>query len=47
VRTCKIEAGALSRAEQWIHQRRTEWERRFDRLADYLEATKDEDEDKP
>jgi DNA-binding transcriptional ArsR family regulator len=47
VRTCTIEAGALSRAEQWIHQRRTEWERRFDRLADYLEASQDEDEDQP
>jgi DNA-binding transcriptional ArsR family regulator len=46
VRTCTIAAGALSRAEQWIHDRRTEWERRLDRLTDYLEATKDE-EDQP
>jgi DNA-binding transcriptional ArsR family regulator len=47
VRTCTIEAGALSRAEQWINDRRIEWERRLDRLEDYLAATKDEDEDQP
>lgn len=36
VRTCSIEPGALSLAEQWIAQRRADWERRFDRLGDYL-----------
>jgi DNA-binding transcriptional ArsR family regulator len=36
VRTCAIEAGALSQAEQWINNRRIEWERRLDRLGDYL-----------
>lgn len=44
VRTCTIAAGALSRAEQWIHDRRTEWERKLDRLEDYLAASKDEDQ---
>ena len=36
VRTCRIEAQALSLAEQWINQRRTTWERRLDRLGEYL-----------
>jgi len=36
VRRFSIEAGALSLAEQWIQARRTEWERRLDRLGAYL-----------
>ena len=36
VRTCSIEPMALRRAEQWIAARRTTWERRLDRLGDYL-----------
>jgi DNA-binding transcriptional ArsR family regulator len=40
VRTCRIEPAALSLAEQWINARRTEWERRLDRLGDYLEELK-------
>lgn len=36
VRTCRIEPAALSRAEQWIAARRAAWERRLDRLGDYL-----------
>jgi DNA-binding transcriptional ArsR family regulator len=36
VRTCRIEPQALSLAEEWINDRRAEWERRFDRLGDYL-----------
>ena len=42
VRTCRIEPGALSRAEQWIHERRTAWEQRLDRLGDYLAANPEE-----
>lgn len=38
VRTCSIEPGVLSQAEQWINARRIEWERRLDRLGDYLET---------
>lgn len=41
VRTCTLEAGALSRAEQWIHERRTAWEKRLDRLGDFLAADDD------
>jgi len=36
VRTCRIEPVALRQAERWISERRTTWERRFDRLGDYL-----------
>jgi DNA-binding transcriptional ArsR family regulator len=36
VRTCRIEPAALRTAEQWIIERRTNWERRLDRLGDYL-----------
>jgi len=38
VRTCQLEARALGQAERWINDRRSEWERRFDRLADHLKA---------
>jgi DNA-binding transcriptional ArsR family regulator len=40
VRTCRIEPKAISLAEQWINARRGEWERRLDRLGDYLEELK-------
>lgn len=36
VRTCHIEPAVLSLAEQWIRERRSSWERRLDRLGDYL-----------
>jgi DNA-binding transcriptional ArsR family regulator len=36
VRTCRIESTALRTAEQWITERRTSWERRLDRLGEYL-----------
>lgn len=36
VRTCTIDTSALQRAEQWIHERRTLWEKRLDRLGEYL-----------
>jgi DNA-binding transcriptional ArsR family regulator len=36
VRMCSIEPGTLSLAEQWINARRVEWERRLDRLGNYL-----------
>ena len=36
VRTCQIVPQALSAAEQWINDRRTMWERRLDRLGEYL-----------
>jgi DNA-binding transcriptional ArsR family regulator len=36
VRTYQIEPKALRTAEQWIAERRASWERRLDRLSDYL-----------
>ena len=42
VRTCSIEPAALRTAEHWISERRTSWERRLDRLGDFLAAHPDE-----
>jgi DNA-binding transcriptional ArsR family regulator len=36
VRTCRIEPAALSLAERWLTDRRVEWERKLDRLAEHL-----------
>jgi DNA-binding transcriptional ArsR family regulator len=38
VRTCRIDPAAMSLAEQWINQRRSDWEARLDRLGDYLKS---------
>ena len=38
VRTCTVERAALQRAEDWINARRTSWEKRLDRLGEFLEA---------
>src|ERR1700728_4201858 len=35
-RTCRIHPKPLALAEQWISQRRAEWEQHFDRLGEYL-----------
>jgi DNA-binding transcriptional ArsR family regulator len=37
VRTCRIEPVPLQSAEQWISDRKSGWERRLDRLGNYLE----------
>jgi DNA-binding transcriptional ArsR family regulator len=42
VRNCRIEADALRRAERWISERRALWERRLDRLGDYLAEQTDQ-----
>ena len=44
VRTCRVDAGALSAAESWITARRAEWERRLDRLGAYLETLNEKGE---
>ena len=41
VRTCHIEPAALSEAEHWIADRRATWEKRLDRLGEYLSETTD------
>jgi DNA-binding transcriptional ArsR family regulator len=42
VRTCKLEPKALRSAESWISERRTLWERRFDRLGAFLASQPEE-----
>ena len=42
VRTCRINPAALAEAERWIAERRLEWERRLDRLGDYLQTLESE-----
>src|SRR5215470_13965710 len=37
-RTCTINPAVLRTAESWIADRRTLWERRLDRLGDYLSS---------
>ena len=39
VRTCRLETAVLRTAEEWIADRRTTWERRLDRLDEYLART--------
>src|SRR5271169_6746740 len=46
-RTCRINGAALSSAEHWISERRSLWERRLDRLGDYLADTDDNTDDSP
>jgi DNA-binding transcriptional ArsR family regulator len=46
VRTCRIQPQVLQSAEDWIAQTRAGWERRLDRLAEFLaeEAKTEQDE---
>lgn len=40
VRTVRMETNALGAAEQWIAERRAEWEAQLDRFEDYLATLK-------
>jgi len=40
VRTCQLESSGFSVAAQWIQDRRSAWERRFDRLGEFLAEPK-------
>ena len=42
VRTCSINPAAFAEAERWITERRLEWERRLDRLGEYLKTLNSE-----
>jgi DNA-binding transcriptional ArsR family regulator len=35
-RLCRLEPAGLRAVEQWVSDRRTRWERKFDRLGDLL-----------
>lgn len=47
VRTCRIDHQALGNAGDWIARRQASWERRLDRLGEYLAATADEQNKEP
>lgn len=42
VRTCQVVPATLRTAEEWISERRTLWERRLDRLGEYLAEQPDQ-----
>lgn len=44
VRTCRIEHQALGNAGDWIARRQASWERRLDRLGDFLASTASEED---
>jgi DNA-binding transcriptional ArsR family regulator len=46
-RTCRINAAVLGSAESWIAGRRALWERRLDRLGDFLADTSHPPEENP
>ena len=45
VRTCRLNPGVLATAEQWLIDRRSEWEIRHDRFEEYVMKLKDEEND--
>lgn len=42
VRMCRMAPAALNAVEKWVSARKSMWERRLDRLAHYLDETKDD-----
>ena len=46
VRTCRLQPGVLASAEQWLIDRRSEWEVRHDRFEEYVMELKDKEKDK-
>jgi DNA-binding transcriptional ArsR family regulator len=46
VRTCRVEPKGLSSVERWISDRRTSWERRLDRLGEFLAETADHEDER-
>lgn len=44
VRTCRLNPGVLASAEQWLVDRRSEWEMRHDRFEEYVMTLKDKGE---
>ena len=43
VRTCRLQPGVLAAAEQWLVDRRSEWEKRHDRFEEYVMELKDKE----
>jgi DNA-binding transcriptional ArsR family regulator len=46
VRTCRLNPGVLAAAEQWIVDRRSDWEKRHDRLEEYVMELKEKEDDR-
>ena len=46
VRTCRLEPSVLAAAEQWLVDRRSEWEVRHDRFEEYVMTMKRKEKDK-
>ena len=44
VRTARLEGNAIKDAEQWLTDRRTEWEAQADRLANFLSSLQEQGE---
>ena len=44
VRTCRLNPGVLAAAEQWLIDRRSEWEIRHDRFEEYVMELKERGE---
>ena len=45
VRTCRLQPGVLAEAEQWLVDRRSEWEIRHDRFEEYVSFLKEKEND--
>ena len=45
VRTCRLNPGVLAAAEQWIVDRRSDWEKRHARLEEYVMQLKDKEKE--
>jgi DNA-binding transcriptional ArsR family regulator len=45
VRTCRLQPGVLAAAEQWLTDRRSEWEIRHDRFEEYVMQLKDKEKE--
>ncbi len=45
VRTCRLQPGVLAAAEQWLVDRRSEWEVRHDRFEEYVMTLNEKEKD--
>ena len=45
VRTCRLNPGVLATAEQWLVDRRSEWEKRHDRFEEYVMELKEKEKE--
>jgi len=45
VRTCRLQPGVLAAAEQWLVDRRSEWEQRHDRFEEYVMVLKEKEQE--